>query len=75
MLGTERQQRSARRLAFAFGLQHRLGHFLHEQRNAISALNDVLPDILPEAACCPMTRSIMAATSRSPSRLRVSAVT
>ena len=32
------------RCAFAFRFQHRLGHFLDEQRNAIGALDDVLPD-------------------------------
>jgi hypothetical protein len=30
--------------ALAFGFQHRLRHFFHEQRNAVGALNDVLPD-------------------------------
>src|SRR5690348_1119824 len=34
------------RFALALGLQHRLGHFLHEQRDAVGALNDVLSDIL-----------------------------
>ena len=29
----------------ALCLQHRLRHFLHEQRNAVGALDDVLPDI------------------------------
>jgi hypothetical protein len=28
--------------ALALRLQHRLGHFLHEQRNAVGSLNDVL---------------------------------
>ena len=32
------------RFALALCLQHRLGHFLHEQRNAVGALDDVLPD-------------------------------
>src|SRR5690348_7666937 len=32
------------RFALALGLQHRLGHFLHEQRDAVGALNDVLSD-------------------------------
>ena len=31
-------------LAFALRLQHRLGHLLHEQRNTVGALDDVLPD-------------------------------
>ena len=30
--------------ALALRLQHRLGHLLHEQRNAVGALDDVLPD-------------------------------
>ena len=30
--------------AFALRLQHRLGHFLDEQRNAVGALDDVLSD-------------------------------
>ena len=33
-------------------LQHRLGHFLHEQRDAVRALNDVLPDARREATYC-----------------------
>ena len=33
-------------IALARGLQHRLGHFLNEQRNAISALDNVLSDTL-----------------------------
>ena len=32
------------RFILALGLQHRLGHFLHEQRDAVGALNDVLSD-------------------------------
>ena len=32
------------RVAFALRFQHRLRHFLHEQRNAIGALDNVLPD-------------------------------
>ena len=32
-------------LAFAFGLQHRLGHLLDEQGNAVSALDNVLANI------------------------------
>ena len=35
----------APRFALAFRLQHRLRHFLHEQRNAVGALDDVLPDV------------------------------
>ena len=31
--------------AFALRLQHRLRHFLDEQRNAVGALDDVLPDV------------------------------
>ena len=34
------------RCAFALRLQHRLGHFLDEQRNAIGALDNVLSDAL-----------------------------
>ena len=30
---------------FAPRFQHRFGHFLHEQRDAVSALNNVLPDV------------------------------
>jgi hypothetical protein len=30
--------------ALAFGFQHRFRHFLDKQRNAVSALDDVLPD-------------------------------
>ena len=29
---------------FAAGFQHRLGHFLNEQRDAVGALDDVLPN-------------------------------
>ena len=36
------------RVAFALRLQHRLGHLLHEQRNAVGALDDVLPDVRRE---------------------------
>ena len=32
------------RVAFALRFQHRLGHFLDEQRNAVSALDNVLPN-------------------------------
>ena len=49
----------ALRFALALGLQHRLGHFLDEQRNAIGALNDVLL-ILSGSALLPVTRSIIA---------------
>ena len=31
--------------ALAFGFQHRFRHFLHKQRNAVSALDDVLSDV------------------------------
>ena len=34
------------RVAFAFRFQHRLGHFLNEQRDAVSAFDNVLPDAL-----------------------------
>ena len=34
------------RFALALGLQHRLSHFLDEQRDAVGALNDVLSDTL-----------------------------
>ena len=40
------------RLALAPRLQHRLGHLLDEQRDAVSALNDVLPYVRPGAPCC-----------------------
>ena len=33
------------RRALARRLQHRLRHFLNEQRNAIGALDDVLPNV------------------------------
>ena len=33
------------RFALALRLQHRLRHLLHEQRNAVGALDDVLPDV------------------------------
>ena len=33
------------RFAFALRLQHRLGHFLDEQRNAIGAFDNVVPDV------------------------------
>ena len=36
------------RFALALRLQHRLGHLLHEQRNAVGALDDVLPDVRRE---------------------------
>ena len=63
------------RFAFALRFQHRLCHFLDEQRNAVGALDDVLPECLPDSSLLPVTRSIMAAISRSPSRLSVRAVT
>ena len=34
----------ARRRA-ALGLQHRLRHLFHEQRDAVGALDDILPDV------------------------------
>ena len=64
-----------RSFAFAFRLQHRLRHFLDEQRNAVCALDNVLSNTLRAVASLPATPSIIAAISRSPSRLRVSAVT
>jgi hypothetical protein len=45
MLAMERQRRPLR-FALALGFQHRLGHFLYEQRDAVGALNDVLSDTL-----------------------------
>ena len=42
--GTARQ--CLLRFAFALCLQHRLRHFLYEQRDAVSALDNVLPDSL-----------------------------
>ena len=41
---TEPRQRCAG-FTLAFGLQHRPRHLLDEQRNAVGALDDVLPDI------------------------------
>ena len=41
--GRNRRSRAPRR-ALALRLQHRLRHLLHEQRNAVGALDDVLPD-------------------------------
>ena len=38
--------------------QHRLCHFLHEQRNAVGALDDVLPEFAGRSLL-PTTRSIM----------------
>ena len=63
------------RPALALGLQHRLRHFLHEQRNAVGALDDVLPNMLPAAGCCRRAARSWAITSRGASRLSVSAVT
>ena len=40
---------------FAFGLQHRLCHFLDEQRNAITTLNYVLPNALRQ---CPTSGNL-----------------
>ena len=42
-----RRRNRANRLqgrALAFGFQHRLRHFLDEQRNAVRALDDVVPN-------------------------------
>ena len=39
-----RNGRSRSRVAFALRFQHRLRHFLNEQRNAVSALDNVLPN-------------------------------
>jgi hypothetical protein len=36
---------AALRLTVALHFQHRLGHFLYEQRNTIGPLDDVLPDV------------------------------
>ena len=33
------------RFAFTFRLQHCLRHLLHEQRNPVRALDDVLPEV------------------------------
>ena len=63
------------RFALALRLQHRLRHFLHEQRNAVGALDNVRCQMLAGSGLLPVTRSIMAAISRSPSRLRVKLVT
>ena len=41
--------------------KHRFGHFLHEQRNAVGALDDVLPSRQPEVACSRRGVSIMVA--------------
>jgi hypothetical protein len=38
-----RRERALGRV-FALRLQHRLRHLLHEQRNAVGALDDVLPE-------------------------------
>ena len=61
--------------ALALRLQHRLRHLLHEQGNAVGALDDVLPSHSLVAPCCRQGASIMAADSRSPSRLSVRLVT
>ena len=37
--------RSLHRFRLAPGLQHRFGHLLDEQRDAVGALDDVLPDV------------------------------
>ena len=46
---TNASRRNGRRYvlgsAFASGLEHRLGHFFHEQGNAIGALDYIVPDI------------------------------
>jgi hypothetical protein len=44
------------RFALVLGLQHRLGHFLHEQRDAVGAIDDVLSDTLWQrfVACYPV---------------------
>ena len=59
---------------FAFGFQYRLRHFLDEQWNAIGALI-MFCLVLCSSALLPVTRSMIAAISRSPRRLRLSAVT
>jgi hypothetical protein len=33
------------RFAFTFRFQHRLRHLLHEQRNPVCALDDVVPEV------------------------------
>jgi hypothetical protein len=38
------RSRNPLRFALALRLQHRLRHFFHEQRDAVSAFDDVLPD-------------------------------
>ena len=48
----EWQQRCALQRLLARRLQHRLGHFLNEQRNAVCALDDVLPNGSLAVAYC-----------------------
>ena len=62
------------RVAFALRLQHRLRHFLNEQRNAVCALDNVLSDARWQRLVAGDAVD-QAAISRSPSRLMLSAVT
>ena len=61
-------------VALAFRLQYRLRHFFHEQRDAIGALYDVLPDARGEKLV-PYNAAIIASASRCVRRLMLRAVT
>ena len=39
-------------VALALRLQHSPCHFLNEERDAVSALDNVLPNVLGEQPCC-----------------------
>lgn len=52
----------------------RLGHLVDEQRNAVGALDDVLPEVAGSDSL-PTSQSIVAPTSRSARRLTVSGMT
>ena len=60
--------------ALALGLQHRLSHLLHEQRNAVGALHNLRHHIR-SSSLLPTRRAMMAAVSRPPGRLSATLVT
>ena len=61
------------RFALALRLQHRLRHLLHEQRNAVGALDDVLPDVRRQRLVAGDARRSWRRCRARPSRLRVRA--
>ena len=59
--------------ALALRLQHRLRHFLDKQRNAVGALDDVLPDVRRQQLVADNARRSWRRFRALPSRLRVRA--